>query len=77
VEDLTRHLAESHTFNGHWWLYKFPNGRGASVISDPRPEQPFRFEMEVDNAEGGTTILPCLTTEQVEANLRELAAATD
>ncbi|WBB94143.1 hypothetical protein [Verrucosispora sp. WMMC514] len=53
------------------WLYRFPNGRDASIINDPH--RPFRFEMLSDSldAPGGT--VAGLTSEQVEAHLYAIA----
>jgi hypothetical protein len=70
MNDLNRFLVGGHNANRRWWLYRFPNGREVSVIIDPRPHSPFRFEIQLDHNE----IAPGLTTEQVEAHLAEIAA---
>lgn len=68
--DLARYLADSQTTGVRWWLYRFPNGKEASVVPDPRPQCPFRFELLVDVDQEPT---PGLTTAEVEAKLTELA----
>jgi hypothetical protein len=67
VTDPARYLADSTTTGVRWWLYRFPNGRSASVI--PALHHPFRFEIQVDDDQPITG----LTTEQVEAKLTALA----
>lgn len=71
--DIARYLTDSQTTPSLWWLYKFPNGKSASVIPDPDTDRPFRFEMEVDGDSYQT--FPGLTTGEVEAKLTELANA--
>lgn len=69
---LSDHAARS-LITASAWAYRFPNGRSASVIPDPRPEHPFRFEMELTEADGTTITLAGQTTAQVEAKLAEFA----
>jgi hypothetical protein len=62
-----------------WWrYYRFPNGRTVSVIVDPRPHLPFRFEVEYDDLNGMVTASG-LSTGEVETKLASVAAlpATD
>jgi hypothetical protein len=58
------------------WQYRFPNGHDVSVITDPRADAPFRFEVlsddPADAGRGG--IAPGLTSDQVEAKLHGIAA---
>ena len=73
--DFTRHLADSQDTPNYWWrLYRFPNGRSVSVIVDPRPQHPFRFEASGDSADGGAFLAAGLSTAEVEAKLAEIAA---
>lgn len=75
--DFSKHLADS-CFDGSriWWTYEFPNGHAASVIPDPRPEHPFRFEIESSDPDdlGRGRILSNLDTNAVEWKLAKLAA---
>jgi hypothetical protein len=83
--DLSKHLTDSR-FDGHriWWTYEFPNGHSASVIPDPRPASPFRFEVESSDPQDvitnpitttvGAGVVCGLTTDEVEAKLAKLAA---
>lgn len=71
--DLSRYLTDSISRTSQWWRYEFPNGRSVTVIPDPRPDQPFRFEMELSEADGTTITLGGQTTAQVEGKLAEFA----
>jgi hypothetical protein len=73
--DFSKHLHDSQRYPSLWWEYRFPNGHDASVIPDPRPEYPFRFEVESTDPDdiGAGRIAAGLTTEQVEAKLSKLA----
>jgi hypothetical protein len=73
--DFSQHLHDSQRYPSLWWEYRFPNGHDASVIPDPRPEHPFRFEIEStdpDDISSGR-IVANLTTGQVEAKLTKVA----
>ena len=74
VTDFARYLADSSIAPSWWHIYKFPNGRAASVIVDPR--YPFRFEVEYDGLDG-KFIAPGLSTDEVEAKLAAIAALPD
>jgi hypothetical protein len=51
MASLNQYLEDQHHAGSTWWLYRFPSGRTASVIPDPRPEHPFRFEVQVGDEE--------------------------
>lgn len=55
------------------WLYRLPNGHDVSVIVDPHPSRPFRFEAIVD----GGQPRPGLTSQQVEDILAVTAVLPD
>lgn len=74
--DVSRYLTDSQTVPSFWRRYEFPNGHSVSVIVDPRPQHPFRFEVEstdpADVGRGG--IVAGLSTAEVEAKLAGVAA---
>lgn len=77
--DFSRFLTDSQTVPSFWHRYEFPNGHSASVIVDPRPQHPFRFEVESSDPDdiGRGGIVPGLSTSEVEAKLAEIAALPD
>lgn len=68
---LTTYTIEEY---GTYARYEFPNGRGVRV--EPDPDRALRFQIEVLGPGGravpNSTVEPGLTTEQVEARLREV-----
>lgn len=73
MTDFARYLTDSSIAPSWWRIYKFPNGRAASVTVDPDPDLPFRFEVEYDGPDGAAVALG-LSTVEVEAKLAEIAA---
>jgi hypothetical protein len=75
--DFSRFLVGNPIQHGGYinWTYEFPNGHTASVIADPRPANPFRFEvLSSDPADTGQgRVIARLTSEEVEAKLAKLA----
>lgn len=68
-----RYLADSQDTPNYWRQYVFPNGRGANVSIDERPDSEFRFVVEYD-AEHGLETEGGLSRSEVEAKLAEIAA---
>ncbi len=74
--DLARHLvADGRGTPRPSYRYRFPNGLTASVIPDPHPDAPFRFEICTDAPQyanrGG--VVGYLSTDDVEAVLVRIA----
>lgn len=57
------------------WEFRFPNGHTASVITDPRAGNRFRFEVHSTDPDdqGRGNVVAGLTTDQVEAKLEKVA----